>query len=743
MAVRGEWLALAGMLALAAVGLPRLTVDGARAFALPPGHALPALNDQLDAATGGDDVIVLVTWPDALPAEGTGLHPAVVARTVAIADALVGLPSLRRTADPFSAPLVVEADGAVTTITPFAPPPEWGTEAWTAASEAVLKSPFVGGQLVAHDGSLAVVVAWIERGSLDERLAGGAASALGDPEFRGTPEGLALQQLVNRARLAVALGEATDPASTVVAGRLRDLAGGGDAPGSSRAKEIVAAAEAAHADPEAAAHADLDAAIASLPVIEGATTALVSAKLFEDTLGGIVPRAVQKGLVGMSFMLFVVVGWMRKSPGPTLTAGLVPPVAVAATFGLFGLAGIPLTVPVVLAGLVGGAWAGWLAAAAASGTPAPVGSHIILAVAALAWGAGLTDSGTGFAPNLAVLIGSIVGVAVGPLLVPETPPAPPARSTWRWLPYVAAFLILGGVRLVLGLPVGLDAGGLVSYSHSVGSASAALASTTGTSPAAFVVYRGEPGSAARPGALQALRLAQDSLRVEEAVRSSTSWADFVGTLHSMVSGARPGELPSDPALVDQYLLTFGRSDHLDPIRSPDLSVATATVRLQPRGGAHLGRLAEALPAEGEAVSLAGEAVAVSLAGRRSARRMLQVGAVVFALIVVLLIALPSVSGPRDLLGEALGLGAVGAVALIVGAAGIAGAITPSAVAAALMAIAFAAAGRALPLAAVGAGSAVLLGLFPAGPLGSTQIAVFAAGLAAAAVVMAILRAFEP
>ncbi|MCP4867570.1 MAG: hypothetical protein GY898_02490 [Proteobacteria bacterium] len=740
--LRPEWLVLAGLVLIAGLGLPRLEEDGARAFALPEGHALVELNDAMDAATGGDDIIAIVTWPNAIPDAGAGLAPAVVERTAAIADALAGLPSLRRVADPFSAPLVVEDAGTLTAVTPFEPRPEPGTDAWLAASEAVLQSRFVGGQLVAEDGSLAVVVAWIDRSGVDARLAGGAAYALADADFRGTPDGLALQQLVNRARLAVALGETTDPASTVVAGKLRELATG-SGPGAASAAAIVAAAHAGAADPDAAAHADIDAALAALPDVEGATTAMVSARLFEEALGAIVPRSVRKALVGMSFMLVVVVGWMRRDAVPALLAAAVPAITLAAIFGLLGLLSLPLSVPMVLVGLTGAAWAGWLAAVAASGSPAPMGSHVIVALAGVAWGVGLIDSGAGFAPNLALLLGSTVGMAVGPTLEPERSRVAAERRAWPWLPYVAALVILGGFRLVGGLPVGLDAGGLVSYSHSVGSASAALASTTGTSPAAFVVFRGEPRSAATPGALKAIRTVQDSLRVDPAVRGSTSWADFVSTLHAVVGGARPGELPTDPALVEQYLLNFGNSDHLGPLRSSDLSVATATVRLQPRGGAHLGRLAESLPADGERVALAGEAVAISLAGRRSARSILRVGGAALVLVVLMLIGLPSVTTPREFLGEALLVGAIASIALIIGAAGIAGAITPAAAAAAVMAAAFAAAGRALPLMAVAAGSAVLLGLFPAGPLGSTQIAAFAAAVAAAAVVTTILRALEP
>jgi hypothetical protein len=506
----------------------------------------------------------------------------------------------------------------------------------------------------------------------------------------------------------------------------------------------VAAALAAAEDPEGAALDEVRAAIDALPEVEGVTIALVGPRLVQDALAEIVPKSVRKALVGMTFILLLLVGSLRRRLGRAVLAAAVPGATLAVVFGAFGVLGIPLHVPAVLAGLTGAAWAGWLVAARAAGGIPQVGSHLIMAVAAAAWGVGLWDAGAVLAPNLAVGIGSAVGVVVGPWVESDRDEPAVERRSWQWLPYAAAFVVLGSVHLTRDLPVGVDAGGLVSYSHPVGATSAALASATGTSPAAFVVFRGPARAAAAPAALRSLRLVQDSLQVEPAVWGSASWADFLGTLHGILAGSGAGELPDSSALVDQYLLTFGQAEELAAFRSPDLSLATATIRLYPRGAAHLGRLAGAWPADdGASIALAGRATAISLAGRTGAKRMIRAGTWAFLLVAALLLGLPSVSTLRELLGEGMLVAATASVVLIIGGAGIVGAITPSVVAGALMAGGFLAAGRSLPLASVAAGSAVLLGLFPAGPVGATQIAAFVAGLAAAAVGMVVARACEP
>ncbi len=745
---RGTIAAALAAAALAAWGLPRLTVDGAAAFALPEGDPLIALNAQLDAATGGDDLLAVVVWPDS-PYAGEGLDPALVETTAAVADALDGLPSLRRVADPLSAPLVAEVDGALTAVRPFDPRPEPGSEAWAAASAALTADPFVGGQLVAEDGSLMAVLAWIERGGADDRLVRIARRSLRDEPVQG------LKALVDGAALAVALGEAQGPVDAAIAARLREAAAGqGKAAGDAEiASAWIAEATAAAADPEGAAVAEVRAAVEGLPPHDGVRTVVLGAPVVEETLAAVVPVAVQKAMTALLLLTMLMVAWQRRDTKATFLAGAAPVVACGLAFGAFGAMGIPLMVPVALAALVGAAWAAWQVAAAGAGGLAPAGAHVLMAGAALAWGWGLKDAGAATAPLLGVLAGSIAGGLLAPFVEPSaTDPKVTAaargggeRRPWKWLPFAAALLVLGGVHLARDLPVGLDAGGLVAWSHPAGAASAALASTTGTSPAAFLVYRDEarPRAAASPQALRALRMAQEALRVQPAVRGTASWADFVARLHAIMSGARRGALPDEAALIDQYLLAFGNAGELAALRSPDLTTATGVVRLNRQGGAALGVLAEDWPAGAGPVALAGDAVAISKAGRTSASRMLCAGAGAWVLAALLLLGLPGTTTPRQALAEALFVGGIAAAIAVVAGVGIAGAITPSVAGAALMGAAFVAAGRSLNATAVFTSSVVLLGLFPAGPVGSTQIASFVAGIAVAAILATVVRAFEP
>ena len=719
------------LLLLAGLGLPNLVVDGTRVFALPDGHALPELSDAVDAATGGDDLLAVVVVDDSGDDVGL-LDEAGVAVIEEIRSVMEGLAAFDGVRAVTSAPLLADVEGAITAVRPLVPPPS-DAGGWEAARRAVLADPFARDLLISADGRTALVAGWLFRGTGEEALVRQATLALRDPEFRSSEAGAALQEQVNGARLAVALGEARGPVDAEVGRRLAELAEYGG-PG---AGEVEAWRRAAFKDPASRAMATMGPILSDLDLPDGHRVGLAGVAVLEAALIEAVPLGVRLGLAGLVLMAGIVGFAGRRS----LWDGGLAAVGTAGTFGValgfYGLLGIPLHTLSALAALVGGAWAGGLLAARSHGRlPASDAAILCAALAAVPAAVGLTIPDAGPAPVIALAVASLIGLGA-----PVGDPAGVVRIStvageaprW-WSTQLAAALLVAGLAGSWGLAVGVDAAGLVSAGHPAGMATVDLALGLGVAPSAFAVYRdGDQGRAlARPAALSGLRLIQDALEADPAVAGTRSWADFVSALHVQVSGAPAGSLPSELALVEQYLLMFGQDDEARTLVSDDLGLGVAFIRLAPGGGAHLGRLAELWPAEGRPVGLAGDGVQVALAARLVAQRILRAGAVCLALALVLVIvgAAGRGLGGRRAISDLLMVSAATVVTLAV-ASRLTGAVAPACCLAALAVLAASTLATLLPrrqatalLLVVGLGSALML------PSPALELRAFAAGLLA-------------
>ena len=652
------------LLLLAGLGLPRLVLDGPRAYALPAGHPLPELSARLNAATGGDDLIAVVVVDESGDEAGL-LDADGVALIEQIRDGMERLAVFGRVRSVTTAALMADVEGALTAVRPLVPAPA-DPAGWRAARAAVLADPFVRDLLISPDGRTALVAGWLLRGTPEELLARRVTVALRDPEFRAGEAGAALQELVNGARMAVVLGEASEPVDEELGRRLHALVESGG-PGAAR---VAAWRQASVEDPAAGAVAEVDALLAGLDPGGDVRVGVAGVAVVEAALTEAVPAGVRLGLLGLVLLAGLVASMGRRSVADGAVATVGSAIAFVVSLGLFGLLGVPLHTLSALAALAGAAWAaGLLAARSAGGLPA---NSAVVLCAALSGGAavtGLVASAAALAPVIGLAVGSTVGLVtpIGPRRR-DTPTPPPVWDQPRWWStQLAALLLLVGIYGASGRVAGVDAAGLLATSEPAGRATVDLAEGLGVAPSAWAVYR-DPDherALAEPVALSGLRLVQRGLEADEAVAGTRSWSDFVSALHSRVSGAGEGELPGELALVEQYLLMFGQEDEVRSLVSADLGLGVAFVRLAPGGGAHLGRLAERWPADGRPVALAGQGVLVSLAARLGARRMLRAGAVTLALALVLVLvgASSRAQGVRRAGTDMLGLAAAALLAL--------------------------------------------------------------------------------
>ncbi len=734
------WLALAAAVVLAAVaasGLPRLTVDGTRAFALPEGHPLPELNDRVDAATGGDDLFAVVVVDASGDAHGL-LDADGVALIERIRAGMEELPAFDGVRAVTSAALLADVDGAVSAIRPLQPPPAHEA-GWTAARQAVLADPFARDLLISADGRTALVAGWLFRGTPEQALVRRATLALRDAEFRATDAGAAVQEAINGARLAVALGEAPGPADAEIGRRLTALAGQGPA-----AEEVGAWREEAAGEPVARALAAVGPLLDGLEPPPGHRVGLAGVAAVEAALTRIVPAGIRLGLLGL-VVVAGLVGWRgRGAWSDAALAAVAPAFAFGVALGLFGLFGVPLHPLSALVALLGAAWAAGLAAARSHGRPvAPGGALVCAALVAVPAGIGLSEASAQAAPALVLGVATLVG-----LLAPVGDGAKTGREEssaphW-WITQLALLLAVAGLAGSWGLVAGVDAARLLAPSHPAGRATVDLAESLGAAPPAFAVYLDDdrPRALAEPVALSGLRLVQDSLEVDEAVVGSRSWADFVAALHAEVSGASGGTLPEERALVDQYLLMFGDEQQTRTLASADLSLGLAWLKLGPGGGAHLGRLAERWPADGRPVALAGDGVQVSLAGRIAALRMLLLGGcgLLVGLALVVVAAFGRGLGARRAVTDGLAVLAGGLAALAVGGQ-LLGAAAPAVCVAALGALALAVLSALVPRRPAMALLLVAgLGVAPLLPSQALELRAFAAALAAGCLALLLVRA---
>ncbi len=587
--VRGPVLILGVVCLLAAAGIPRLVLDPAASFRLDGDDEVVRADRALRSTTGGDDLVALVVWDQRGPLRLDSLK--------LIDDALMALanePALLRSRSVTRAPILSSTGGTLTAETPLHPLP--AEAALEIALSRVLDDPFVSGALVTPDGTMAVVPSWIRRDSREATLVQVAAKALAREEVRQTEEGKACKQAVDEARLAVVLGDAEGPADAEVSRRLRLLGHGGN----SLAERFVSDADALVANPEWSALEAVRAVRSTLELPSGVTAEVLGEASLQAELSSRFPFAIVALTVG-SFLGIALAGAGRsRRMAALLSAG------AGATFvaGGMGWAGAPLhaftALCIPVGALVGGAAAG----AGLSVRATLVGLLPILGLALA------TSSVEGVLPGL--LLVSVVGAAATRIDRPMSKQMEEPEERPLWLSLV---LVLVGAAVTAVHPLGVDPSHLLDARTATGEVMAALDAHGMATPAQIALDGGKSRSLATPEALLELAEAQSSLEAQPAVLATTSWADFIQMLHGTVSGE--DGLPTDPALVEQYLLLFGRPDDVRPLVATDFSVGGGFLRLQPGLGASLGPLSG--PVGNGRVVVTGGAARVSRSGWLTAR----------------------------------------------------------------------------------------------------------------------------
>ena len=591
----------AALLALVAcLGLTRLTVDGAAPWTLPPDAPLAQANARLNVATGGDDLLAVAVVDRRGGAHGL-LDADGVAALERVQAMLSEAPGLHRVRSVLNAPLVDTRDGTITASTPFSPPPS-DPATWQVARARLLTDPFAG-QLISSDGRVASAVGWIDRGSRESAM----VSAMNRELRRGqVPPDQApqLRKLVSQARLAVALGEAEGPPDVAVARALE---------GSAVALERgwVASAEAQVADPAGVATAAVRAALTDLELPEGIHAELTGPRATEDALAAETPRAVRAALLAILAAAGLAGARRRRRPAEGLAAVVAGLLAFGGSLGLCGWMGVGLHPWLALLALLVASWTASLVVAGRG--PALRSAPAVAAPAGLAL---VLGGGPGVA---AVGLGSFaLGLTLAAGFASPTDEPDPAPARWPVLPLL---LVLAGLLATLvGRPLGLDPARMLAAGHAVGAATAVLGQELGTAPAAFLLYEGgSPRAIARPASLRALDSLQQAIEADAAVVKSASWADLIAQLHRAVAGPEGGRLPESEALVEQYLLLFGRPQETRALASAELDMAPILLRLSADGGTQLARLADRFPADDDAVTLVGQAVAMAVCARDRAR----------------------------------------------------------------------------------------------------------------------------
>jgi hypothetical protein len=607
----------------ALAGLPRVHEDGARAFRLEADSPLAALNARVVDETGGDRLVLALLLDEAGLLNGSGLAAIEEVRRIMASN--VGLERVQAV---HVLPLLQSVDGTLTAVTPLRPPPA-EEAAWQAARDRVLADPLLRGQLISTDGKAAMVVGWIApAGQPSGLLAQQAQQALQDGSFRASAAGQRIQELINGARMAVVLGEASGTAQEEVARRLAALLEEGGL-GAGELAVWQRYSVQLQQDPEGAVLSSLTNSLEGLDVGDGLEVRLFSPRMVEDAYAEAFRQTVAAFLAALLLTLLWFVA-RRRGLVAALLATLLCALAVAGTLGACGWMGLALHPLSVAAALTAGLWLAVLIIL----RPASPRLRLLCATAlgapvllALPGGPALVDL------RLAAAAGWVLAFVLcelwSALPLPErSEQAPPSALfvalSGRSVPWAWLVVLVCCTGVLLGKPMGIDAGRLVAAQSPVGETAALLSEHLGAAPGAFLVLDGgAPGAAGQPENMRLLADVQARLRGHPAVRSVVSWSDLISRLHSVVADAKAGSLPSSASLVDQYLLLFDRPESTRMFVSEDLSLAVGVLRTQRGGGAELGYLATLLPAGDSQPALAGEAVAMSLAVRRQARGLLQ------------------------------------------------------------------------------------------------------------------------
>ncbi len=662
-------------------GLGGLHEDGAQAFRLEHDSPLVQLNAALVEKTGGDRLVLAM-----LRNEAGLLDEAGVAAIEQVRGIMAATPGITRVQAVHVVPLLESVDGTVKAVTPLSPPPA-DSAGWAAARSRVLNDPLLRDQLISADGKSALVVGWVQPIEEAEVLAAEAQHALRNETFRSSPAGQRIQQQINAARMAVALGEVSTSPQAEVGRRLSALLTEGG-PGSAELARWQSLAEQLQHDPDAAVLSSLEAAVAELAPAGGTRVRLFSPRMLQDGYAD----AFRDTMVAFVAVLLLTLLWFVARRRGLLAAGvatLLCALCMAASLGGGALLGLQLHPLTALAALSGGLWLAVLLLLRPPSrslrllTAAVLGAPILLA---LPGGPALNDLRLCAAVSwvLAVLLAELWAELPFAERSDQDPPSALYQQLaqlsvpWAWLVVLCCSL-----ALLLSKPIGLDVGRLVGAQVEVGETCVLLGRHFGAAPGAFLVLSGsDPNTATQPASLRALADAQQQLSRHPAVRSVVSWSDFVSVLHGAVAGAEAGTLPSEASLVEQYLLLFDRPEISRMLVSEDRSMAVAVVRTALRGGAELGHLEQFLPAGAAQPALAGEAVAMSLSVRRQAQG-LALGAVLAALLLVaVLLRLRSRGATAGLRGGSLAVPVSAASLCLAAAAYIAGAIGAAGVVAA-------------------------------------------------------------
>jgi len=660
------WLVVSLATLVALAGLPRLTEDGQQAFRLEPDSPLAQLTARLVEETGGDRLVLTLLRDEDGILDSEGLAAIEEVRKVMASE--VGLTRVQAVN---VLPVLESIDGTLTGLTPLNPPPT-NAAAWQDARSRVLGDPLLRGQFISEDGRSAIVIGWIAPGDVAEVVAKEAQQALHDEGFRLSPAGQRIQQEINEARMAVVLGEVAGSPQQEVARRLDALLAH-DGPGAEQVAAWQRYGEQLQKDPDGAVLASLESKLAASDGGDVTELRLFSPRLLQDAYSEVFRDTVAAFLAVLLLTLFWFVARRRGFLAAALAVLLctVCGLACLGASSWLGLALHPLTVFAAISSVL------WLAALLllcpgslplrllAAGL---LGAPVLLA---LPGGPGLSDLRLGAACGLAIAWLLSEAWASLPLRERSAQEQPSVVFTalsglsvpWAWL-----VILLCCCAMLLGKPMGQDAGRLVAAQHRVGETAALLGAS------AFLVLEGAPGDAVQPETLRKLAEVQQQVKQHPAVQSLVSWADFISRLHTAVSRNEAGVLPAEASLVEQYLLLFDRPESTRMFVSEDLSMAVGVLRMEPGAGAELAQFAEWLPAGGDGPALAGEAVKVAVAVRRQARGLV-LGMLLWSLVLVVgLLRMRSRGASAGLVGGSLAVPWVASALALAGGAYMSGSV---------------------------------------------------------------------
>jgi len=708
-------------LAAAGAGIGNLTADARAIYELPSEHPIAQATDLLNETTHGEDALVVVVHSD-------GEHPHGVIRSDAVDRLeslqlqLEGMPAFRAVRSGLNLPIFGERDGVLTAQTPLRPKPT-SVDEWSQARRMLTADPFVSSSFLGGEMKTAVIIGWLWSGTLDEWVARSAAFALREEGFRSSDLGVAIQSILNEARLAVAMGEVSGSADAEITRRLAERAAE-----DLRVGTQVREWEGQHDALNTAAAAELLSVLgAEEPDLQkaGLRAEVFGPSLVESRLESLYESSLVRAAAALALFAGLVTFGLRRSKAEAAWAALAAPVALVALFGLYGLLGVPLHPISASAAFL----AAWLALMLGTGRAEGAGDDpLALAVWILPFGAGvfaLFGSDVGGPATLILLLVPLVS-ALAFFLPREQRDRPPNELPSRWGLMAIALSLVGTVFLVRA-GVGLDPSKLVSASDPIGWAAEILSEDLGTAPPVFLVTdhrSGAPRSLSRSDAIRAVSDAQRHVEgtTQGAVRSIIGWPDFITNLDRGMGGG--GVVPLKQETVDQYLLMFHRSEDTAALVSSDLEVSTSLVALRPGAGpAFVAAVAAGLELA-PSQSMAGSGLQMMLASRRAALR----GMVGFAALAILFVGLGWVG--REAIRPRLAQAAGTLLALVVGlsaAVFVEGVVTPTALLSALASGGLLAAswswGDRAALLSLGLGGAAALG-----PIASPVLALRGLGL---------------